>query len=290
MATKRDYYEVLGVDKSASADELKKAYRKKALEFHPDKNKASDAETKFKEVNEAYEVLSDTQKKQQYDQFGHAAFDPSSGFGGFGGGARTGKTGPFTYTYTTSGNPFSGFGQGDFSDPFDIFESFFGGASPFRRGPQKPHYSIKISFMEAVEGVERTIVHQGKSHSVKIPPGADNGTRIRFNDFDVSVDVLPHDVFKRDGYDVFVDYDLPLITAVLGGTVEIPSLEGKDIRIKIRPGTQPGSMLRLRSKGVPHLQGSGKGDEYVRLVVKVPDNLNRDEKELYKKLQEVASS
>jgi len=185
MATKRDYYDILGVTKGVSAEELKKAYRKKALEFHPDKNKDKDAGAKFKEINEAYEILSDNQKKKAYDQFGHAAFDPSSGFGGFGeAGAKTGRAGPFTYTYTSSGgNPFGGMGQGDFSDPFDIFESFFGGVNPFRRGPQKPHYSIKVGFMEAVRGVERTLVHQGESHKVKIPAGADNGTRIQFKDF-----------------------------------------------------------------------------------------------------------
>src|SRR3989304_8608336 len=124
MVTKRDFYEVWGVSKSASAAEIKKAYRQLALKFHPDRNKEAGAAEKFKEISEAYEILSNSQTKQSYDQFGHAAFDPASGFGGFGG-ARTSRQGPFTYTYSTSGgNPFGGFGA-DFSDPFEIFESFF---------------------------------------------------------------------------------------------------------------------------------------------------------------------
>lgn len=288
MPNKRDYYDVLGVKKGATAAELKSAYRKKALEFHPDKNKSPDAEAKFKEVNEAYEVLSDAQKRQTYDQFGHAAFDPSAGMGGFGGfggagGASTGRAGPFTYTYTSGSNPFA---SGDFSDPFEIFESFFGGANPFRRGPQKPHYSIKISFMEAVKGVEKTIVHQGTTHTVKIPAGADNGTRIRFSDFDVSIDVLPHDTFKRDGYDVFIDHNISISTAALGGTEEILTVDEKPLKIKIRPGTQPNTMLRLRGKGIPHVRGQGRGDQYIRLRITIPSPLSQEQKKLFEQLKQ----
>lgn len=286
MVTNRDYYEILGLTKNASDAEIKAAYRKKALEYHPDRNKGSDAEQKFKEVNEAYEVLKDSQKRQTYDQFGHAAFDPRSGFGGAGGGFR--QQGPFTWTYTSGGgdggNPFAGFG-GDFSDPFDIFEQFFGGASPFgRRQPAKPHYSLRVQFMDVVKGVEKTIVHQGKEHKIKIPAGADDGTRIRYPEFDVSIDVIPDKRFKRDGYDVFVDRELKFTTAILGGEIEVPSVDG-DIKIKIRPGTQPGTMVRLKGKGIPALRGGGRGDEYVRLVVVFPENLNRQQKELIQKLE-----
>src|SRR3990172_11174317 len=190
MPTKRDYYDILGVPNHAGKEELKKAYRKKALEFHPDRNKASDAEEKFKEISEAYEILSNPQKKQSYDQFGHAAFDPASGFGGFGG-ARGGtyRQGPFTYTYSTSGgNPFGGFGA-DFSDPFEIFESFFGGASPFGRAQRLPRYGVRIDLTEAFKGTTRKLVHQGREYEVKIPAGAEDGTRIRFNEFYVTVEV-----------------------------------------------------------------------------------------------------
>lgn len=283
METKRDYYDILGVNKQASIQDIKKAYRKKALEYHPDRNKSSDAEARFKEVNEAYEVLSNQQKRQTYDQFGHAAFDPASGAGpgGFGGFSRAGRTGPFTYTYTNFGgqNPFQGT---DFSDPFEIFESFFGGGG-FTRSQAKPRYSLKIDFMEAVEGTKRTIVHQGKSHTINVPAGADDGTRIRYNDFDVTIDVTPHPEFKRDGYDLFIDYQLPFTTASLGGTIQVPTLK-KSVKLKVRPGTQPGSMIRLKGQGIPHLRGNLKGDLYVRLIITIPKSLNREQKDLLTKL------
>lgn len=277
MVTNRDYYEVLGLTKSASEAEIKSAYRKAALKYHPDRNKESDAEQKFKEINEAYEILKDPQKRQSYDQFGHAAFDPRSGMGGQG---RGGQQGPFTWSYTSTGgaNPFTGFGGADFSDPFEIFDQFFGGASPFRRGPTKPHYSMKIEFMDAVKGIEKTIVHQGKEFTIKIPAGANDGTRIQYPEFDISIDVKPHATFKRDGYDIFVDQEVSFATAALGGDIEVPSIDGP-IKVKIRSGTQPGTMMRLKGKGVPALRGGGRGDEYIRLVVTVPTNLNREQKQ-----------
>lgn len=282
MATKRDYYEILGVSKDVSDADLKKAYRKMALKFHPDQNKEADAEEKFKEVNEAYEVLSDKQKRQTYDQFGHAAFDPSSAStGGFGGFRQAG--GPFTYSYSTSGSPF---GNADFGDPFDIFEQFFGGASPFGRArPAKPHYSLKITFMEAVQGAEKSFIHQGKERTVKIPAGANDGTRIQYDDFVISIDVAPHDTFKRDQYDIFVDHEISFTLAALGGNITVPTIH-EDIKLKIRPGTQPTTMIRLQGKGVPHIRGRGVGDQYVRLIVTIPKNLSREQKKILKKFQD----
>ena len=184
MTTKRDFYEVLGVAKTASAAELKKAYRQLALKYHPDRNKAADAAEKFKEISEAYEVLGNQEKKKTYDQYGHAAFDPSQGFGGFkGGGSQTYRQGPFTYTYTTGGAPGGDANFGGFSDPFEIFESFFGGNRGGFRQTRIPRYGLTIEFMEAVKGCQRTLVHQGKEYKIKIPAGADDGTRIRFNEF-----------------------------------------------------------------------------------------------------------
>ncbi|AKM79770.1 TPA: hypothetical protein DEQ95_05160 [Candidatus Beckwithbacteria bacterium] len=287
MVTKRDFYEVLGVPKTASAAEIKKAYRQLALKYHPDRNKAADAADKFKEISEAYEVLSNPEKKKTYDQFGHSAFDPSAGFGGFGAGTRTYRQGPFTYTYTTSGNqaPGGGFGFdfGGFTDPFEIFESFFGGASPFRTA-RLPRYGVTIDFMEAVKGAERKIVHQGREYSVKIPAGADDGTRIRFENFYVTVEVKPHDIFKRDGADLFVDQPISFTQAALGDTIKVPTTDG-DLKLKVRPGTQPGTLFRLRGKGIPHLRGAGRGDQYVRLVVTVPAKLSRRQKQLLKDLE-----
>lgn len=283
MTTKRDFYEVLGVKKDASAAEIKKAYRQLALKYHPDRNKGKDAADKFKEISESYEVLSDPKKKQTYDQHGHAAFDPSQGFGGFGGGgARTYRQGPFTYTYTTSGGGAQGFGG--FTDPFEIFESFFGGGSPFRQARQIPRYGLAIEFLEAVTGTERSLIHQGKEHKIKIPPGADDGTRIRFNDFYVTIEVKPHDTFKREGADVFINHDISFSKAALGDTINVPTVDGKDIKLKVRPGTQPNTLIRLRGKGMPHLRGSNRGDQYVRLIVKVPEKLSRKQKQILKDL------
>ena len=286
MSAKRDYYEVLGVSKTASAAEIKSAYRKLALKYHPDRNKETGAEGKFKEINEAYQVLSDSKKKQTYDQFGHAAFDPSSGMGGGQGpfGGFGGQAGGFNWSSYSSGGQ-SG-AEFDFGDPFEIFEQFFGGGfgggSARRR---RPHYSLQIDFMEAVNGVTKDVEIEGKRQKIKVPAGANNGTRIRFTDFDVSIDVGTHQRFKRDGYDVFVDEKISFSTAALGGQIEVETLQGK-VKLKIRPGTPSHSLVRLRDEGIKHLQGRGKGDLYVRLIVDVPEKLNRDQKSILEDLKD----
>lgn len=283
MITKRDFYEVLGVNKNAPPAELKKAYRQLALKYHPDRNKAADAATKFKEISEAYEVLSNPEKRQNYDQFGHAAFDPSAGFGTgpFGGGTRTYRQGPFTYSYTTSGGQGGGFDFGGFSDPFEIFESFFGGGSPFGASASRrmPRYGIQIDFMEAAKGCERTLVHQGKEYTIKIPAGSDDGTRIRFEKFYVTIEVRPDRRFKRDGLDIFIDEPISFSQAALGSVVTIPTIDG-ELRLKVRPGTQSGTLIRLRGQGMPRLQRRGRGDQYVRLIINIPEHLSRRQRQL----------
>jgi len=281
MATKRDFYDVLGISKNASADEIKKAYRKQALEWHPDRNKSAQASEKFKEINEAYEVLGNPQKKQTYDQFGHAAFSQGGpGFGGFG--SQTYQQGPFAYTYTTygggsrQGSPFEGF---DFSDPFEIFEQFFGGGMPFRQAKQKPRYGLSLTFMEAVKGTEKEVSLDGKRRKIKIPAGVDEGSRIEFNDFYITIDVKPDKTFKREGNDIFINEEIPLIMAITGGVISVPTIDG-DLKLRIRPGTQSGTMVRLAGRGIKKLHGYGKGDQYVRLLVKIPDKLTRKQKEI----------
>ena len=294
MPTKRDYYDILGVSKNTSKDEKKKAQRKKALEWHPDRNKSATANEKFKEINEAYEILSDPRKKETYDQFGHAAFDPrygGTGAGGFAGGpfgggnTRTYKQGPFTYTYTSyGGGPGGGVDFGGFSDPFEIFEQFFGGGVPFGRRETKPRYGLSLSFLEAAKGAEKTVSIDDQKKTIKIPPGVDDGSRIRFADFDVTIDVEPDDTFQRDGSDVFANQEIPLSLAMFGGNLEVPTIEGQ-VKLKIRPGTQPGTMVRLRGRGIRKLHGFGRGDQYVRLQVKIPEKLTKKQKELIKEFE-----
>ena len=295
MVTKRDYYDILGVSKSATEEELKRAYRKKALQWHPDRNKSPEAEKNFKEINEAYEVLSNSQKRSAYDQFGYAAFTPGGApgtGGGFDGFTRTGRYGPFTYTYTTDGGPFSarggsspGWEEFDFTDPFEIFEQFFGTASPFGRRQRKQHYHLDISFMEAAKGVEKEIVIEGKRRKIKIPPGADNGTHLAFSDFDITVGVSPHPIFQRDGADLIIEVQVPLTVAILGGEVKAPTIDG-DVKLRIRPGTPSGTMVRLRERGVLRLRSRGRGDQYVKIFVTMPEKITRHQQGLIEQLQE----
>ena len=288
MSTKRDYYDILGVDKKATTKDIKSAYRKMALKYHPDKNKASDAEEKFKEINEAYQVLSDNEKKKAYDQFGHAAFDPTSGAGRnpFSGASRQG---PSTWSYSSSSGGQNPFGNTDFGDPFEIFETFFGGGFSRQGGGfrSRRRYSLAIDFMEAINGVEKEFEIEGKKHKIKVPAGANDGTRIRFKDFDISVEVRTHKKFRRDGYDVFVDQEIGFAMAALGGKIEVPTLNGQ-LKLKVRPGTQSHTLIRLRGEGVRHIRGRGKGDLYVRLIVKVPEKLGKEEKNLLEQLQALA--
>lgn len=284
MATTRDFYDILGLSKSATAAEIKSAYRKLALKWHPDRNKEKDATEKFKEINEAYEVLSNPDKKAKYDQFGHAAFGGGTGFNP--GGGASGN--PFAGYYSTGGNiNFEDLfgGQGGFSDPFDIFSSFFGGGGQGRRHA-KPHYSLKLEFMEAVNGVEKTVVHEGKKYTVKVPAGIDEGNRIRYDAFDVSFEIKNSPTFKREGYDVIINHEIPFTLAIMGGETKIPTLNG-DLKIRVGSGTQPETVIRLSGKGIKHLQRNQHGDLYIRYVIKLPTRLNSKQKDLLKKFDEL---
>ncbi len=280
-----DYYEVLGVSKNASASELKSAYRKMALKWHPDRNKTAGAADKFKEINKAYEVLSDPKKKEMYDQYGPEAFERAGG----GGQSQSYQQGPFSYTYTNFGgenSPFEGVDFGGFSDPFEIFEQFFGFQSPFsggRRRQARTVYEIELQFEEAVRGVEKETVIKGNKRTIKIPAGVDEGMKIRFNEFDLLIHVKPHESFKREGQDVYIEKEITYTQAVLGGAIDVPTLDGS-VRLKVRPGTKSGTMVRLRGQGITHPNSNRKGDEYVIYKIIVPEHVSSKAKKLLEEL------
>ena len=281
---KADYYEILGVSKNATESEIKSAYRQKARKHHPDVDKSEGAEKKFKEINEAYQVLSDSQKKSAYDQFGHSAFEPGGGFGsaGQGAGGPFGGGGFRTYTWSSGGEQGGDFGG--FADPFDIFEAFFGGQSPFGRQQRMPRYAINIDFMEAVHGVEKQIDIEGKKQKIKIPAGVDDGSEIKFSNFILVCQVSTHPKFKRRGYDIVSEHDMSFSKVALGSVEEIETIDGS-VKIKIPSGTQPGTQIRLRAKGIKHVSGNSRGDHYVIIRVHIPSKLSREQKNLLEELE-----
>lgn len=349
---KQDYYEVLGVGRDAEADAIKSAYRKLAMKFHPDRNPGdTDAESRFKEAAEAYEILKDDQKRAAYDRYGHAAFENG---GGPGGGAQ-------------------GF---DFASGFsDIFDEVFGDFMGGRRGAgggagrgADLRYNLDISLEDAFHGrkidirvptsvscdecsgsgaeggaqpttcgtcggagkvrsqqgfftIERTCpscgghgqvidnpcsscggagrVRREKTLAVNIPPGVDDGTRIRLadegeagvrgappGDLYIFLDVEKHQIFEREGSDIFCAVPIPMTTAALGGNVEVPTIDGSRAKVSIPEGTQSGQQFRLRSKGMSVLNSKGRGDMYIETAVEVPVNLTKDQKKLLKNFRE----
>jgi len=282
-----DYYDLLGISKSASDAEIKSAYKKQALKWHPDRNKSPDATSKFKEINKAYEVLSTPSKKQMYDQYGESAFER-----GGPGSASAGQGDP--------SNPFSGFGGfssqgfenvdfGGFSDPFEIFEQFFGFQSPFSRGgrsrQRRQVFEIELTFDEAVHGTQKDTVIKGETKSIKIPAGVDNGMAIRFSDFDLHVKVKPHAYFKRDGQDIHFEKEISYTLAVLGGTVDVPTIDGM-VKLKVRPGTASGTTVRLHGQGVVHPNSNRRGDQYVVYKINVPSHISSRGRKLLEELKE----
>lgn len=284
-----DYYDLLGVKKGASDSEIKSAYRKQALQWHPDRNKSPEAATKFKEINKAYEALSDKQKREKYDQFGKDAYER----GGFGGAGAGQQQGPFNYTYSSNYGGQSPFDNVDFggTDPFEIFEQFFGfgGSAGGRARKRRDVYQVQLSFNEAVHGVEKETVIKGKKHSMKIPAGVDDGMKIRFSDFDVLVHVRPDAHFRREGQDVYVEKLVTFPLAVLGGEVSVETLDGK-VTLRIRPGTKSGTTVRLRGRGIVYPQQSHRGDLYVVYTVEIPEKISHKAHQLLSDLQKEFSS
>ncbi|MBD3665285.1 molecular chaperone DnaJ [Sulfitobacter aestuariivivens] len=359
---KRDYYEVLGVAKGADADAIKKAYRGKVKELHPDRNKDNpNAEAQFKEVGEAYDILKDGEKKAAYDRFGHAAFEGGTGGGRPGGG-------------------FGG-GQGDFGSAFsDVFDDLFGdfmggqrGGSGGRRAARGSdlRYNLRISLEDAFNGLQKSInvptsvqcgscdgsgaeggaepttcptcsgmgkvraqqgfftvertcptcagmgqivknpcktchgngrVEKDRALSVNIPAGVETGTRIRLagegeagmrggpsGDLYIFIEVADHELFERDGPNLFCRVPVAMSKAALGGSIEVPTIDGGRGRVQIPAGSQSGRQMRLRGKGMPPLRGGGSGDMIIELAVETPVNLTGRQKELLKEFDELSS-
>lgn len=279
MAQDSDYYQVLGVSKNASDAELKSAYRKLARQYHPDVYKGPDANEKFKQINQAYEVLSDQKKRSLYDQYGHATFTRGAGAPGYGPGGQA-------YTYYGPAGFNVDFDVGGFSDPFDIFEQFFGTASPFGQTFRRtPTYHMQVTFDEAVKGTEKEVIIDGRRMKIKIPAGVDDGTRIRFGEFSIVTNVEPSREFERSGYNIHTELPISYTQAVLGDTVPVRTIEG-EVKVKVPPGIQSGTAIRIRGKGVPYLRGGGRGDHYVIVRIVTPTKFSSREREL---LEELAS-
>ncbi len=281
----RDYYAVLGVSRDAGDDDIKKAFRQKAKQYHPDANPDDGtAEARFKEVNEAYEVLSDEEKRSAYDRFGPNWQQ---------------------YQNLNGENPFTSRGEAPFHDMSDIFESFFAGAGGRRRGHggfhsradfpragQNIEQDVRISLREAYEGAQRIVSKDGRDITVRIPPGAANGAKVRLageghpgynggssGHLYLVVQVAEDPQFERNGDDLLVDVKVDAMTAMLGGDAEVPTL-ARPVRTKIRAGTQTGQKLRLAGKGMPKLRKDNEyGDLYARVVITVPTQLDADQRE-----------
>lgn len=308
----KDYYKILGVAKNAEQKDVQKAYRKLARQYHPDINPNNkEAEEKFKEINEAYEVLGDAEKRSKYDQFGQdwqryeqaqqqqgAGFDPSQWArqqGQPGGGQY--------YSYSTAEDLQDLFGQG--GQYSDFFESLFGqaGGQTRSRGPrrgQDAEATIQITLEEAYRGTSRMLSKDGREVEVKIPAGVKTGSRVRVpkqgtpgqaggeaGDLYLSVDVLPNERFERRDNDLIAEVEVPLYTAMLGGKVAVPTLDGS-VQLNIPPETQNEQLFRIRGRGMPALkQPSEKGDLFAKVKVRLPKNLTDEQRKLFEQLRDL---
>ncbi len=297
---KRDYYEVLGVSKNASDDEIKKAYRKLAVKYHPDKNPGDkEAEAKFKEVSEAHEVLSDKQKRARYDQFGFAGV----GNGPMGGGGSA-YSNPFGQgsAFNFNGQEFHfDFGSGGGMDPLgDILGSMFGFGGRQRRPArgQDLETTVTIEFNEAVFGTTKTIDHQGAPLKIKIPAGIDDGQMIRLQgrggpapsadtqpgDLYIRIRVKPHRNLTREGVIILSEEHIDMVDAALGTEVDVETVDGK-ITMKVPAGTQSGTPFKLSGHGVPFRADGDRGPHIVNIIVDIPKKLNRKQRELLEAYQ-----
>lgn len=294
---KQDYYDVLGVKKGASDDEIKKAYRKLAVKYHPDKNQGDKAaEEKFKEVSEAYEVLSDKQKRARYDQFGHAGVGGNAGnpFGGAGGPFQNGG---FDFNGQSFNFDFGGADGADLGDILGAMFGFGGGARRPRRGADH-QTTITISFEDAIFGTVAKVNLDGKPTKIKIPAGIDDGMSIRLagkggaapeggqpGDLYIHVRVKPHKHLTREGAIILSEEHISLVDATLGCTIDVETVDG-EITMKVPAGTQSGTPFKLSSHGVPIRSNGARGPHIVTIIVDIPKRLNRKQKDLLKQLRE----
>ncbi|MBR0596682.1 DnaJ C-terminal domain-containing protein [Sinanaerobacter chloroacetimidivorans] len=304
MAEKRDYYEVLGLKKEASANEIKKAFRKKAMQYHPDKNPGDKiSEDKFKEVNEAYSILADADKKDKYDRFGFAGVDPNAAFNG-GQGQGPGNQGGYQYQEYSdfNGADFDIFKDFSGSEFDNLFGTMFGGgfgSTQRKAGPRKGadlQTSITITFEEAAFGAKKQVRLNGKTISITIPEGIDNNSKISLKgqgqpstnggangDLIVEIKIRPHSKFTRKGSDLYIDMPITLTQAALGTSIVVPTLKDK-VSYKVPAGTQPNTVFRLKGKGIKGLKSKKMGDLYVKVLVKIPTNLTNEQIDLLEKL------
>ena len=303
----KDYYQILGIPRNATQDEIKRAYRQLVLKYHPDKNKSKEAEEKFKEINEAYAVLSDPEKRRQYDLLGsafHQQYSTEDIFRDFDIGDILKDLGFDTeglFSYIFGGRKKSKWGFGDFFQYHNYTEPFYR-----RRCEQAPTkgpdliYELAITLEEAMRGTKKAISYMrgGKVENitVKIPPGIDTGKKLRLaskgevgptgipGDLYIKIKVLEHPLFKREGDDLYLDKKITFSQATLGSEVEVPTLDGKNLILKIPPGTQSNTKFRLRGYGMPRLNAPGRGDLYVRVIIQVPKYLTPEQQRLIKEL------